>query len=1521
MHPKPLAALSLAATLAFSVGLAVVDAPLAYASDSTADIVQAMANRSAVTYGAADWRDFGTSRTFNRVVLTTAAATSATLEYFDFEAMAWQRLYPDTGGIALNAGSNTVTFDDPLVASKIRVLPSSVTLAGVYNDSPIATTTGIEITTTVGVPPSLPAHLNVDQENGGRLLLSVTWPAPTSAVLTRYETPGVYTVTGSYADGGITGTATATITVTAEKGIIELDTPYMGWNHWYALYMNPTDTTFKAQVEEMERNGLLDAGYDIVWIDEGWWGNSDNKNYRDSDGNMIASQQRFHGNAGIKELADWVHAKGLKFGIYTDTGVGSCGGYYGSGGDNWFENYRKDVAFFKSVGADAVKLDHCGAHNDAGPYMDTNFEVYAAFYQAMRAEGATDMILDTCEWGQEAPGDWAYKIANAWRTDGDLGTPALGDSFFEIWERNVNRAASGPGAKGWNDPDYLTIDAPNNKMTPSQFRTYFTLWAISASPLILSQDVRVLKPENLETLKNADMIAIDQDPLGIQASEIRRDQDKLQVWSKPLVDKDGKARAAVTLLNRSDTVAQIGFNWTEAGLANVTKVRNVWDGTDESGAASYSGWVFPGEVITVIGEGDAVAPTSGYAQVNYAPQSLIYAPSGSNQYQRSQAAADYRTDTYWRPNFNDLDGSQWILADFEGVTRSIGKVVMNMQDAFTTASQIDYWDGSAWQAVPGAAKASLAVGVNTYDFSTTPVSTTKVRWRAVAGGSPQVREFEVYGPDPANSGYTNMIQTVALANPNQVQNGDASCFSSSDYAGYGCDKIMDGIKQNGSTASAANATGRWNSGNPGNGEYVGVSWTTPVTGATTLSIFYGSWWNREIESVVEYRESSAGPWIELGTVAKTPTPGQIQATDTVDFDMTGKTVQAVQVRFTNVIVDLDTSVVWKGYDYPTLWEIELNTPVVAIPLVAKVAQAETKAGRAPELPAKVDVRYSDGAYQRMDVTWDPIPPADYADAGFFAVNGTVDSISLSAKALVTVLARPESLAELQALYDANKDLDPADYAAGAWPAFSSALDEAKQVLDDAESATAAEIATAAIALEDAVDALAYIKDLKELALGSENLQAGDFLPTGWSAFTSALSDAQVVLANPNCTARQASDAYADLKEAVDALKVANLALPANGGTATASSRYNASYDADALNDGSYDTRWNSAASPEVGEWAQLAWATGQVVNEVRLVFNTWAARAKLVDLQYEVDGEWVTLATIATDPVGDQIEAAEITKIPLGNIEVTKLRVIWREMFTYNGGVDPTFWEFEVYNWPVTQADPVSVDIVTDQAPQLPENVPTRLSTGVWTQSPVDWDPIPASAYASPGTLTVTGTIAGTSVPAAATVTVVQRGDTGPLVDLVAGAQSLLDSGKLTAAAVSALAGPVADAEALLARGVNVSQSDVDVVFDALLAAVGQAELDSSKIGRAVDVELLATLVSLAEAVPTERFTDVSVAVLLEKLEAARAVLADAGRSQADVEAAIAGVQDAVAGLRNHYVTQLVTNVTALNLVKKKTFQ
>ncbi|WP_213456374.1 Ig-like domain-containing protein [Rhizomonospora bruguierae] len=1329
----------MSAALAASV-VGIAGQPALAASGSTTDIAQAMENRKNVEYGGADWRDFGTTRTFTRVELSAPDPRTPSLEYYNWDAQAWAPLWTAEQAFS---GTKTVILDQPRQASKIRVVPDTVRITGVFNDSPISATTSVDITTTVGVPPTLPAHLNVKQGNGGRLLLPVSWQAVPQ---TRYEAPGGYTVTGTYSDGGVSGTATATIAVTKDKGLIELATPYMGWNHWYALRFDATAATFKAQVEAMEKSGLTDAGYDIIWIDEGWWGNTDNKTYRDADGNMVPGPK--FGDPGA--LADWLHARGLKFGMYTDTGSGSCGGYFGSGGDNWFENYRKDVRQFKAWGVDAIKLDHCGGHNDAGPYTDTNAEVYAGFYQALRAEDPEGTIIfDTCEAGQEAPGDWAYKIANAWRTDGDLGVPALDDKFFEIWERNINRQASGPGEKGWNDPDYLTIDAPGNVMTPEQFRTYFTLWAISAAPLILSQDVTKLKPQNIATLTNKDMLAIDQDPLGVQPSLIRRDANGLQVWSKPLAAKNGKTRAAVTLLNRSSAPATFGFRWAEAGLKNVSKVHNVWENTDEPTGDDYQGVVFPGEVTVVVAEGEATDPAAGWPTINYAPQSLIVAPSGSNQFQRSQAAADYRTDTYWRPNFNDLDGSQWIQADF-GRPLPVGEVDMVMQTNFTATSQVEYWDGKTWQVAATAASLS---GTTVFQIDP-PVTTTKVRWRAPGGGNPQVKEFEIYPPAKNNGSYANLSKPVATPNPNLAQRGDVQCFASSDRPNYGCDKLTDGIVQKGTDQAAVTGPGRWNSGVVGNNEYIGLTWGTPVQAGVdkTLRLFYGSWWHRETRSVVEYRASESDDWTRLAVVAATPAAGEVQAQDVMDFDLTGKTVKQVRVRFTEVVATTDGP--WSGAAYPTFWEIELNTTAQGpVPLVTRITPVQTKAGRAPAMPTRVDARFSDGEWAKAPVTWDAIDPANYARAGEFFATGTVAGTTVPAKARVTVLKRLSTLEELGKLYDANKGRAKADYAAGGWPAFAEALAGAKRVLSADPAPGQSAIVAAGIALEDAVDALAYIRDLKELVADVGSLDAGDFLPGAWPAFAAALATARSVLANADATTVEVDEAYEELLTAADGLRVPNLAV-APRATASASSIYNSTYDAPKINDGDDTTRWNATSAQGNGGWARLDWAEPVAANWATIVLYQWSGRAELAHVQYLSGEEWKTLATFANNPTEGQYQSQDVVQLPLGNIEFSSLRVIYEKAVSAGGGPSPSIWEFEVYDWPVLSVQPVRLATTAGTAATLPATVPAKLANRQTAPAHVTWDPIPAEKWLVPGTFEATGTIPGTNLRATAEITV-----------------------------------------------------------------------------------------------------------------------------------------------------------------------
>ncbi|MDR1712486.1 MAG: Ig-like domain-containing protein, partial [Propionibacteriaceae bacterium] len=1414
----------------------------------------------------------------------------------------------------------------PLVARFLAAaLTLSLTIGLAFTSAPPANAapaadTALDIITTVDVFPVLPSKIQVAQEGGGSELTAVTWDTA-SIDRSQWSTPGTYYITGSYAGG----TATVTVTVTAERGLPEVATPYLGWNSWYAMTRNISEASIKTQVLALEAKGVTAAGYDIIWLDEGWWQTSDP--YRTDDG-YIAPNSRF---PDMGAFADWLHARGLKLGLYADPASRACGNGYGFGGDNWFENYRKDVAQMVEWGVDAIKMDHCGGHDDvrAGDEYYSkkyNFQLYAAFYQALReADPEGTIIFDTCEWGQENTPDWAYKIANGYRISDDLGhlaLPAPNATFWDYWEHSVNPGGHTPGA--YNDADYLVIDALSTyaTFTPAGFRTYFSAWAFAGLPLILSTLAPNLAAANVATITNADMLSIDQDPLAIQPMLIREDYAGLQVWARPLADKDGKKRAAVMLVNRNDTPGTVGFDWSDAGLANVTAVRNVWEGVNEVPAASYSTAVFPAEVTVLIAEGDATTVTSGFPQYNYAPQSFITVSSsttdggGNKSAHRAQHVADFKAATTWLPG-RDLYGTNWIEVDFRQ-TRTVDSVVLNVNAAVGAGTWLEYLDGGDWtlaETLP-----ALTAGENEITLGTS-VSTTAIRLVIPSGQSIEIREFEVYGPDKVTSGYTSLADPIT-ATPVTPVNYFAGCGmaapanpiateSGSYNASYNASKVCDGSY----SLTAVNTAGnRWDSGHSDtSNDWIAYAWDTPITDAGTLRVIYGAYWQRNKHTVIRYNDGTYGSdyttWPVLAEIEADGGAGFVQGAPDVYIDVTGKTIQALRFNFTEVVALLGPNA------EATVAEIELLSVVSRDPVYVEPVLITVDAGVTPVLPDSVKVRYDDGTWGTAPVIWDSSVPASAyvidAEGGTYVITGTAGT--MAALANVVIVPRPGTLADLQAIVDANKDRVQADYASGAWPAFVSALADAQAALAADPEPTRSQIVVVAAALEDAVADLVETKDLTALVANVTGADAfeSEFDPADWAAFEQALGDAQGVLADPNPTVQDVADALAALQAAVAAMETENLAL-APKATASVSSCYNstscatATYGAGKLNDGiritspenSATSRWNSDSGKSDGEWAQLEWASPVVVNTARVYLGIWHTRIGIAHIQYFDGEDWVTLGTIAQTPTAGQVQAAAVVDVPFGNVSVTKLRLFYEDAIvgtgTAAGDPLPCVFEIEVYKVPVLAVDaPAVADTLTGAAPELPETVTLTLFGGARVEAAVDWDSIPSGSLESAGTFTVTGAIVGTSTSATATVTVVARGDTGALADLLSGARALLDSGTLTAAAIAALEGPVADAEAMLSGSPDFTQAQVDVVFDALLAAVGQAQLDTSKVGSPMSVELLEALVTLAEAIPTDRYTDVSVAVLLEKLEAARAVLADAGRSQADVEAAIAGVQDA----------------------------
>ncbi len=328
-------------------------------------------------------------------------------------------------------------------------------------------------------------------------------------------------------------------------------TPPMGWNSWNKFADNIKDAIIRAQADAMVTSGMKAAGYEYVNIDEGWEG------VRDTQGNL-------HPNPGfpdMKALADYVHSKGLKIGIYTSPGPKACGDFEGSYGHE-----EQDAKLFASWGMDYLKYDWCtaGTVYQRGQYP----EVFRKMREAI-AHAGRPMVYSVHGRGAV----WEYAAAegaNLWRTTGDID-----DSYARMLAIGFGQQGlegfAGPGH--WNDPDMLEIG--NGGMTDNEYRMHMTLWCLLAAPLITGNDLTAMTPETVAILTNPEVIAVDQDPAGIQGRCIM-EQGPVEVLMKPL--KDGSK--AVGFFNREQGVVTVAVKFEDIGLPQDAFVRDLWERKD-----------------------------------------------------------------------------------------------------------------------------------------------------------------------------------------------------------------------------------------------------------------------------------------------------------------------------------------------------------------------------------------------------------------------------------------------------------------------------------------------------------------------------------------------------------------------------------------------------------------------------------------------------------------------------------------------------------------------------------------------------------------------------------------------------------------------------------------------------------------------------------------------------------------------------------------------------------------------------
>jgi alpha-galactosidase len=368
----------------------------------------------------------------------------------------------------------------------------------------------------------------------------------------------------------LVGTALAVVSVPhadAQAAPQAAQTPPMGWNSWNYFAEKVDDKGVRAAVDEIVASGMRDAGYVYVNIDDTWEG--------DGDANGV-----LHSNAkfpDMKALADYVHGKGLKLGIYSSPGPKTCAGYEGSLGHE-----QQDAQLYASWGVDYLKYDLCSyipavmqkqAPNDPAGQMRLMVDAYVKMGDALRAAGRPT-VYSLCQYGWDAAWEWAPQLGgNLWRTTGDI-TPRWDRIYAILSQQEGLEAYAGPGH--WNDPDMLEVG--NGRLTPAENRSHFSMWAMLAAPLLAGNDLTKMTPEVRDILTNRDVIAIDQDRLGKQATRVYSDGE-VDVWTRHL---SGGALAIAVLNAGSPRYSTHPFhlNLTHLGLHGPQQAKDLWAGTN-----------------------------------------------------------------------------------------------------------------------------------------------------------------------------------------------------------------------------------------------------------------------------------------------------------------------------------------------------------------------------------------------------------------------------------------------------------------------------------------------------------------------------------------------------------------------------------------------------------------------------------------------------------------------------------------------------------------------------------------------------------------------------------------------------------------------------------------------------------------------------------------------------------------------------------------------------------------------------
>ncbi|MEU6789113.1 ricin-type beta-trefoil lectin domain protein [Nonomuraea angiospora] len=431
-------------------------------------------------------------------------------------------------------------------------------------------------------------------------------------------------------------------------------TPQMGWNDWNSFGCNVNDSLIRQSADAMVSSGMAAAGYTYVNIDDCW----STKN-RNSNGDLVPDPQKFPN--GIKAVADYVHSKGLKLGIYSSAGTTTCAGYPASLG-----NERRDAALWASWGIDYLKYDNCGDHRG-----QNGQQRYTAMRDALAATGRP-IVYSLCNWGQESVWTWGMQVGNSWRNTGDIA--ANWNSITGILDQQVGLDAySGPG--GWNDPDMLEVGVGG--VTGTEGRAHFSLWSLLNAPLIAGNDIRTMSADTRTILTNTEVIAVNQDWGGRQGHKIS-DNGNLEVWRKPM----SNGSVAVVLLNRGTSTSTVSTTASALGLGSASSysVRDLWAHTTSSSSGTIS--------ASVPGHGAAMYVVTGGGIVTPPPTGAIRGVGSGRCLDVSQANGAQAQ--IW--DCNGQPGQQWTATE-DGELRVYGGKCLDVYNRGTAdGTNVIIWD-------------------------------------------------------------------------------------------------------------------------------------------------------------------------------------------------------------------------------------------------------------------------------------------------------------------------------------------------------------------------------------------------------------------------------------------------------------------------------------------------------------------------------------------------------------------------------------------------------------------------------------------------------------------------------------------------------------------------------------------------------------------------------------------------------------------------------------------------------------